>query len=410
MFTVPGQQNPLEMLVAHTGSSLVQNKLAQNAEMDRAKKFADATAGLNENSSSLDWLKTLNNVPKEDQGAFLKIYDNISEAKKGQAKQQADVDTKAKTAQEETERSKQLAKKYNLSEEDIEGLKPADVASLGKHRQKGGVSSQPVPPEIAAKAKKVLAENPNADADTLQSAMDDAGVPRDKSASYVENRRRKDEQALTKQDVAYKDQKDFIDDVTNQYTSFEKDTKPKLRQMQSIPSEKLVGPTAAAFLEKIGIPLGALEDPSSELFQKLSLDLLKGLPETYGNRILKVEVDNFLRTIPALINSPDGRRMIASNMLKLGEMKEVFYKEMRNQQRSALDADKPLPKDFQQRVLDNVMPQMNKINNEFVQLSQLTSVPPGHKPFFNSSGTISFVPDDPKALQWATENGGKRIW
>ena len=117
--------------------------------------------------------------------------------------------------------------------------------------------------------------------------------------------------------------------------------------MTSIADEDLISPVSAVFLESMGIPLGALEDPSSELYQKLSLDLLKGLPDTYGTRILKVEVDNFLKTIPTLLNSADGRRMIASNMLKLGEMREVYYKEMRKQQKENLDSNK-FPKDFQQ--------------------------------------------------------------
>ena len=406
MFRIESTPNPLDSLVADTASGYVQRKLAQGAEQERMKKFEKATAGLNENSSDIQWLNALNNVPKENQEAFLKIHENIAKGKKSQRK----ADDKEKTEQEEQERSDRLAEEYGLPKETVEGLKPTDVASIGRHRDKGGITSKKVPPEVGASIKKVLDENPGADADQLQLKMDEAEVPRIYSESYAENRRRKDETNVTRQDASYKEQKEFIDDVTNQYTAFEKDTKPKLLQMQSIPADKLIGPSAAAFLEKVGIPLGALEDPSSELFQKLSLDLLKGLPETYGNRILKVEVDNFLRTIPALINSADGRRMIASNILKLGEMKEIYYKEMRNQQKSYLDSDKSLPKDFQQRVLDNVLPRMNKINNEFVQLSQLTSIPENHIPFFNSSGTISFVPKDPKAIEWATQNGGKRIW
>jgi hypothetical protein len=151
---------------------------------------------------------------------------------------------------------------------------------------------------------------------------------------------------------SYEAQKDFINKTTDTYKAFETEMKPRLLQMQRIPPEEVIGPTAAAFLETLGIPLGALEDPSSELYQKLSLDLLKGLPETYGNRIMKVEVDNFLKTIPSLLNSVEGRRMIASNMLKLGEMKEVYYNEMRKQQIDALDKNKPLPRDFKQSVFD----------------------------------------------------------
>jgi len=211
-----------------------------------------------------------------------------------------------------------------------------------------------------------------------------------------------------KVESAYKAQQDFIDDTTKAYRSFETEFKPRLLQMRNIKDEDLISPTAAVFLDALGIPLGALDDPSSELYQKLSQDLLKGLPDTYGSRILKVEVDNFLKTIPTLLNSADGRRMIASNMLKLGEMKEVYYNAMRQQQREYLDKNKPLPRDFQQTVFDQVKPQIDRINNEFVKLSEIKSVPKDTIPFFNPNGEVEFVPKE--HAQWASENGGRKIW
>jgi hypothetical protein len=209
-------------------------------------------------------------------------------------------------------------------------------------------------------------------------------------------------------DKSYEQQKDFIDNVTQAYKGFETEMKPRLLQMQHMDPDNIIKPTAAMFLEHLGIPLGALEDPSSELYNKLSQDLLKGLPETYGNRILKVEVDNFLKTIPTLLNSPDGRRMIASNMLKLGEMKEVYYKAMRDIQRNLLDSNKPFPKDFEQVVFDQVKPQIDRINNEFVKMSEIKSVPEGTVPYFNPNGEIEFVPKE--HVDWANKNGGRRIW
>lgn len=211
-------------------------------------------------------------------------------------------------------------------------------------------------------------------------------------------------------DKSYEGQKDFINDTTSSYKGFETEMKPRLLQLQNLNDGSLIGPTAAKFLETVGIPLGSLDNPGSELYNKLSQDLLKGLPETYGNRILKVEVDNFLKTIPQLVNSVDGRRLIASNILKLGEMKEVFYNEMRRQQTELLDENKKFPKDFQQRVFDNVKPQIDKINQQFLKLSNIKAVPKETVPFFDPQGNVSFVPKNPEALKWAEENGGERIW
>ncbi len=217
----------------------------------------------------------------------------------------------------------------------------------------------------------------------------------------------KNEELLLK---SYDAQKDFIDKTSNAYKSFESELKPKLMQMQNLNQDELIGPASAKFLETIGVPLGLLENPSNELYDKVSQDLLKGLPETYGNKILLAEVQNFLKTIPRLVNSPDGRRMIASNMLKLGEMREVLYKEMRKQQVDLLDKNQKFPKDFEQRIFDNVKPQIDRINREFVQLSQVKAVPKNTVPYFNPQGGVSFVPNDPQNIEWAEKNGGRRIW
>ena len=41
-------------------------------------------------------------------------------------------------------------------------------------------------------------------------------------------------------------------------------------------------------------------------------------------------------------------------------------------------------------------------------MSEIKSVPKGKVPFFAPNGTIQFVPKE--HVQWAIENGGKRIW
>jgi hypothetical protein len=270
-------------------------------------------------------------------------------------------------------------------------------------------ASQPIDQEQLEIIKKVRAQPGFADLDELSQYQELTAAGVSKENAEVESKLRGAQLTRNQQafDSAYKAQEPFINETTDKYRAFETEMKPRLMQMQNIPDEDLVSPTAAAFLEQLNIPLGALEDPSSELYQKLSQDLLKGLPETYGNRILKVEVDNFLKTIPTLLNSPEGRRMIASNMLKLGELKEVYYNEMRKQQQAALE-QQIIPKDFQQRVFDQVKPQIDRINNEFVKLSEIKAVPKGTIPFFNPNGDVEFVPKED--AQWAMENGGRRIW
>lgn len=291
-----------------------------------------------------------------------------------------------------------------------ENVKLAETVTKPPKEPKKTQASQPIDPEQLDIIKRVRAQPGFDDLDEIAQyrLLTNEGVSKENAEAEAKLKGQQLERHQKAVESAYKAQEDFINETTSKFQGFESEMKPRLMQMQAIPDEDLIGPTAAVFLEELGIPLGALNDPSSELYNKLSQDLLKGLPETYGSRILKVEVDNFLKTIPTLMNSPDGRRMIASNMLKLGELKGVYYNEMRRQQRQYLDNNKPLPRDFQQSVFDQVKPQIDRINNEFVKMAEVKSVPKGTIPFFNPNGEIEFVPKE--HAQWAQENGGRRIW
>lgn len=327
---------------------------------------------------------------------------------------QAQMGIEQQRAQEEQSRIiAKMQRKDPLTEREERSLGPELQIAYTKATAppKKTQSSQPIDPEQMEKIQKVRSL-PNFDemSEVEQyRALTDAGVSKENAVAEASLRNKQLERSDKKIDASFKAQEDFISKITSSYRGFEDDMKPRLLQMQKLASDNdLIGPTSAVFLESLGIPLGALDNPDSELFDKLSQDLLKGLPETYGNRIMKIEVENFLKTIPRLTNSPDGRRMIASNFLKLGEMKEVYYNEMRRQQKAAIDQDRPLPRDFEQRVFDTVKPQIDRLNEEFVKLSEIKSVPPGEIPFFDPNGNVVFIPK--QHVQWATENHGKRIW
>ena len=138
--------------------------------------------------------------------------------------------------------------------------------------------------------------------------------------------------------------------------------------------------------------------------------MLKGLPEAFGTRILQVEVENFLKTIPQLINSPDGRRMITSNMLKLGEFKEAAFDATRELQLESIEKNKPLPRDFQQQVFERSRPVLNKLNDEFVKMARIKDVPQGTVPMFDPNGDIYFVPKDMVENILIQEPRAKKIW
>jgi hypothetical protein len=273
------------------------------------------------------------------------------------------------------------------------------------------ISTQPIRPEQLSAIDKAHSQPGYEDMNESQkyNTLIHNGVSpenADREASLFNKQAEREQKGI---ETAYKSQENYINDTTKSYRSFETETKPKLLQLQQVNSdEDLIGPGTAQIMNELGLPLGLLENPSNELYEKVSQDLMKGIPEVYGNRIMKIEVDNFLKTIPRLMNSANGRRMVATNMLKLGEMREIMYNEMRRQQKDSIDNNKPLPRDFEQRIFDQVKPQIDKFNDEFVKLSQITDIPKGEVPFFDPEGQIKFIPKN--QIEWASKHGGKRIW
>lgn len=398
--------------------------IEENRKPSTLEKFGNAFSNLNKMAAQFMISKLEKEKQDKEDAALSKMtgqdFSSIRDPELRKRLLQGSIDDKNKASEFASKIQgnrnilRSIEKERNLETGSLEGYvndpKMAEKATRPSKEPKKTQASQPIDPEQMKIIKEVRNSPGFDEMDDVDQyrAMTSAGVSKENAEVEAKLTGEKLKRSQQSNEASYKAQDEFIKDITQRYQGFETEIKPKLLQMQNMSDDDLIGPTQAVFLEELGIPLGALQDPSSELYNKLSLDLLKGLPETYGNRILKVEVENFLETIPRLSNSADGRRMIASNMLKLGEMKQVYYNEMRKQQIQALDNNKPFPRDFEQRVFDQVKPQIDRINNEFVKLSSIKSVPKDTVPYFGPDGNIMFVPK--KNIQWAEKNEGKRIW
>lgn len=410
--TLNPSPSPLNLFAANLVGSLGQQYIQQQQNARENQKISQAFSDIDENTSPLTMITKLASldVNPEKKKYLMEGLKHIGEQKELVTKQALEQQKISLQKQQAFETADYLG----IPREQVpEGATSKDVVDLYKATKPKQelVSQLPETPEqkVAREKVETLPNFKEMTGEELRTAYLNAGASPIEAERAAKIRQGEETQKEKKIETAYKHQEKFIQDTTQAYRGFETEFKPRLMQMQKLATdEQLISPTQEAFLDALGIPLGAIGHPYSELYKKLSLDLLKGLPETYGNRILKVEVDNFLNTIPQLSNSPDGRRMIASNMLKLGEMKEAFYNEMRRQQLDYEDKNKELPRDFEQKVFDQVKPQIDRINQEFVKMSSITSIPKDTIPFFNPSGDIEFVPKE--HAQWAQENGGRRIW
>lgn len=164
-----------------------------------------------------------------------------------------------------------------------------------------------------------------------------------------------------KSNKAYENQKDYIEKVTDSAQAAD-EMDMRLDQMMSL--EDLPTPALATAMEALGIP-PSLFSANAETAEKLSIDLTKNIQQFYGSRILQSEFSAFLKSIPSLRNSPEGRRRIVENMKKFNQLKRLEYIKTREEMTKYEDKNKPLPRDFRQKVFESMKPEANKLADDF---------------------------------------------
>ncbi len=172
---------------------------------------------------------------------------------------------------------------------------------------------------------------------------------------------------------SFKDNKEYTEKVLGGLEAYKRD-KMVLDQMDKISSKgNLPKPLAVSLLNKLGIPLGTLENADAEQFDKLSQELMKNIQGTYGSRILQTEVQNFMRSIPTLMNSSEGQKKLINQWKILNEGKKIYYdayKEIRKQN------PKRLPPDLHEQVLESAESKLDLLADQFNKMNEEPSEGP----------------------------------
>lgn len=77
---------------------------------------------------------------------------------------------------------------------------------------------------------------------------------------------------------------------------------------------KLDTPGYVEFLNRSGLDIPALTNPESEEFQKIANNFTKDAKTYFGGRVSNFEIEQFLKTVPSLSQSPEGRKRVIANL------------------------------------------------------------------------------------------------
>jgi hypothetical protein len=142
---------------------------------------------------------------------------------------------------------------------------------------------------------------------------------------------------------------------------------------------ELAGPYSKLISQATGIPISILGNPKSEEFEKLVSQRGLNVAQAYGfGRILQTEYENFLKTIPTLMNSQEGRKRIGDTLEYFDNIAEARYNTL-NQIMKQNGGRRP--QNLQEQVTARMAPYYDKAEEVLVYGSELINMisPDGKK-------------------------------
>lgn len=238
--------------------------------------------------------------------------------------------------------------------------------------QPGPQAGAPTETKDVVKAK--TNEPPEIDEDEVDAAITSIAAADPQLASVLQRQeatKRKNSIANQKAiDHSYELTQDFRTGVTGELESAES-TDNLIDRMVQLSDEQESTPAFVTLMQKIGVPTSVFGNPSEEEIEKISNEMLKSIPAGWKGKILQSEFHALMRTVPTLLNSPEGKKIIARNMkLLLVAPAEIKYEAMREVTKQYLDNNKKLPADFVERVKEATKSKMAFLKKEFLEGSQ----------------------------------------
>lgn len=118
---------------------------------------------------------------------------------------------------------------------------------------------------------------------------------------------------------------DYADQIVKDYEAAEA-SENRLSQMEiAAESRQLPTPAFVKTMEFLGIPLGILGNPLAEGYEKNTNEYIKDVGKYFPGQIRNVEIEAYMKTIPTLMNSDDGKLLIIKNQKLVNQGKKASY-------------------------------------------------------------------------------------
>lgn len=136
-----------------------------------------------------------------------------------------------------------------------------------------------------------------------------------------------------------------------------------LARLEELEDEgKLDTPGYVEFLKKVGLDLPTLMSEGSQEFQKITQNFMRNAKAYLGARISNFELEQFLKTIPSLSQSPEGRKRVISNLKQISRAAVAHSQALKEVIRE--NSGIP-PLDLEERIDDKIEKKLDAISKQF---------------------------------------------
>ncbi|HTJ53636.1 MAG TPA: hypothetical protein VL443_29480 [Cyclobacteriaceae bacterium] len=121
------------------------------------------------------------------------------------------------------------------------------------------------------------------------------------------------------------------------------------QQLNLAESGKLPTPSMVKTMDVLGVPLSIWSNPASELYEKITQENVRDISKIFPGQIKNFEIESYMKTIPQLINSDEGKKLIINNQLLANKQKIETGQAFRD---IVEENNGKIPRDIQTQVMD----------------------------------------------------------
>lgn len=203
---------------------------------------------------------------------------------------------------------------------------PSEFVAMHKAKNpqpKGGVTSQPIPPDVNQKITEILTQAKDLTADELKNVMDSAGIAPIYSNGYIENRRRTQEKG-SEHDIKFHQESEKFEQSLHEHANTAKRQLPLIESgMKSVKEGKVKPSSLANIFSHFGekgkkISNALLNKDEAALLSSIP-DFLEGRKELFGVRLSDADLRLLQDKLPDIGKSKEANLAIFDLMKRAAE-------------------------------------------------------------------------------------------